>query len=206
MALAETSDVAVELGMSDDTAMSNAQKTRAEALLDRVSHLFAIEAQRDFEPGTVTNRLRVQHDSNGAYVRLSENPDSIDSVVDDYGNDVAPQLYWLSGRQIRLRSAKYPYERFRYSGPSLDYVTVTYTHTDPIPAGVRQTVASIVARYMRLTDTVGPSAGAATELGAGAYRATFADWVTRSVHLTPEDCLTAYAYRHPGQAPIVIGT
>lgn len=208
--LAEVYDVAVELGLPDESAMSDNQVMRAESLLSRVSDLFAQEAQRDFAPGTSTVRLRVQYrDIRRAFIRLTERPSAVTELVDDDGRDIGDYTVkdfcvFFTNRPI--------YDGFSFQSiTAADFVTVTYDHDDPIPDGVRQAVAGIVARYIALADatgsTVQPSASS-LQAGGGivTYRAGFADWVTQSVQLTPQDKETARAYRYPGNLPIVVGT
>lgn len=207
--LAELSDVAVEMGLPDETAMSENQQQRATSLLSRVSDLFAQEAQRDFAPGTSTNRLRIQYlNRSRAYVRLSEKPATVEEMTDDNGYaitdfTVKDNCVYFTNRPV--------YDGFSYQpDTSVDFVTVTYVHTDPIPDGVRQAVAAIVARYIALADSTGSTVQpSASSLQAGGgivtYRAGFADWVTQSVQLTPQDKETARAYRYPANLPIVVG-
>jgi hypothetical protein len=207
--LAELFDVAVELGLPDDTAMSENQRARAALLISRVSFLFAREAQRDFVPGTATVKLRIQYEGRRAYVRVTEPPAEVSSIVDD--NEQSITGYTVKGNEIWITNHTV-YDHFsglNYHHPT--FVTVTYLHTDPIPQGVRQSVAAIVARYIGLSDatgsTVQPSASS-LQAGGGivTYRAGFAAWVTQSVHLTKEDKETARSYRHPANLPIVMGT
>lgn len=201
--LAGLSDVAVQLGLPSDTAMSDNQIARASALLDRVSTLFATEAGRPFTAGEHVTRCRVSYDAyKTAFVRLPEPPETVSRIVDDDGLEHDVAAWTLLGRELR-RPRRTRRKLSEDTRPR--YVTVTYESVDGIPPGVVEAVASIVARYIRL-DGIGPSAGAATELGAGAYRASFAEWVNKSVHLTPEDVMTARAYADPARTPIVTGT
>lgn len=202
--LAGLSDVAVQLGLPSDTAMSNNQVARASALLDRVSTLFATEAGRPFVAGEHVNRCRVSYDVNRtAHVRLPEPPESVTSIVDDDGYEHDITAWTLRGRELTRPKRT----RRRLSEDTRPrYVTVTYSSVAGIPPGVVEAVSAIVARYIRLSETVGPSAGAAVDMGAGAYRATFAEWTTQSVHLTAEDLMTARAYRDPQRSPIVTAT
>lgn len=219
--LTELSDVAVELGLADATAMSENQQARASSLISRVSNLWSQEAQRNFVPGTDTVRLKMIYRSpfvhtNEAYVRLSEPPDSVDEVLDEQGNVIPPTQYRLDKVQqlvtfTSLNYPRYPHQFFGDRAAYAEFVTVTYTHDTPIPAAVRQIIAGIVARYVALPDSTGSTAQpSAQSLQAGGgivtYRATFADWVTQSVHLTAEDIKVARSYRYPGSTPIVVGT
>lgn len=207
--LAELSDVAVELGLASETAMSENQQMRALPLIARVSDLFAKEAQRDFVPGTSTVRLRVQYRSRrNAFVRLSETPKEVDLITTDEGAEIT--AYAIVGNEIRFTEFV-DFQQFSGVTPTYsDFVTVTYDHDEPVPAGVKQAVAAIVARYLGLVDatgsTVQPSASS-LQAGGGivTYRAGFADWVTQAVQLTAEDKMTARAYRYPGSLPIVVG-
>ncbi len=218
--LTELVDVAVELGLADETELSDNQTARASSLISRVSDLWAQEAQRNFVPGTDTVRLKVIYRSplvhtNEAYVRLSEPPDSVTSVLDDQGNTIPTTEYRLDKPQqlilfSSLNYPRYPHQFFGDRSAYLEFVTVTYTHETPIPAAVRQIIAGIVARYVALPDSTGATAQpSAQSLQAGGgivtYRATFADWVTQSVHLTAEDIKVARSYRYPGSTPIVVG-
>lgn len=207
--LAELSDVAVELGLDNSTAMSENQRARAVTLIARVSDLFSQEAQRDFVPGESTVRIRVQYRSRrNAFVRLSERPTEVSKVLSDDGRDIT--AYTIVGNEVRFTEFV-DFQAFSGVTPTYsDFVTVTYTHSDAIPTGVVQAVAAIVARYIALVDSTGSTVQpSASSLQAGGgivtYRAGFADWVTKSVQLTPEDKATARAYRYPGSLPIVVG-
>lgn len=212
--LAELSDVAVELGLSDESAMSENQIARAELLLERVSSLFAQEAQRDFAPGTSTVRLKVQYSTRRrCFVRLSETPSLVESMVNEF--DVAITEFQVRQREVYFANSvfydDYFWGRFDQSVYDADFVTVTYVHNDPIPAGVRQAVAGIAARYIGLSDATGSTTQpSARSLQAGGgivtYSAGYADWVTQSPQLTPEDKAMARSYRHPASLPIVMGT
>ena len=156
--LAELYDVAVELGLPDESAMSDNQVLRGEALLSRVSDLFAQEAQRDFVPGVSTVRLKVQFIGRGrrAYVRLTERPNEVQEVTDDSGFAVTD--FVVKGNEVHFsnRPVWDHFSVFYHQDDYLaEYVTVTYEHTDDIPAGVRQSVAGIVARYLALVDSTG---------------------------------------------------
>ena len=217
--LIDLSDVAVELGLLDSADMSDIQVARATPLISRVSYLFANEAQRDFVPGTSTNRFKVKwrspyHHSEGAYVTLTERADSVEEIVDDDGIVVPAENYTVNGKYIGFKTMNYPrYVRQFYGGASAytEFVTVTYTHNDPVPPGVKQAVAGIVARYVALPDTTGSTTQSPTSsLRAGGgiitYSVQFADWVSQSVKLTAEDKQMAWAYRDPAWLPIVVGT
>ena len=217
--LAELSDVAVELGLEGPDDMSDSQIARAKPLISRVSYLFASEAQRDFVPGTSTNRLKVRWRSplshmRGAYVTLTENPTTVHDIVDDDGIAIPAANYKVDGKTIAFLTMNYPryiYQFYGGTSPYTEFVTVTYTHDDPIPAGVKQAVAAIVARYIALPDTTGSTTTpAVTSLNAGggiiAYRVQYADWVSQSVKLTDEDKAMAWSYRDPATLPIVVGT
>ena len=213
--LAELSDVAVELGLTNQTAMSENQRTRAGLLLSRVSDLVSQEAQRDFVPGTSTVRLKVQfnhHRRRKGFVRLTERPASVLSVI----NDADVTIVDFTVRQFEVHFKNITmwdriWDQYELTDTEADFVTVTYTHNEPIPAGVRQAVAGIVARYIALSDatgsTVQPSASS-LQAGGGivTYRAGFADWVTQSVQLTAQDKAAARSYRYPASLPIVVGT
>ena len=202
--LAGLSDVAVQLGLPSDTAMSDNQTARASALLDRVSTLFAREAGRPFVAGVHTNRLRVSYDVyRTATVRLPEPPETVTRIVDDDGYEYDLSAWTVRGREL-ARPRRTRHKLSENTRPR--WLTVTYSSVAGIPPGVVEAVASIVARYIRLADTVGPGAGAAVEMGAGAFRATFAEWATQSVHLTAEDVMTARSYADPARSPITTAT
>lgn len=204
--LAEVSDVAAELGI-DEGDLSDTQVARIAALITRASVLFNDAAERDFAPGEYTHRLRVQYRSgyesvSRAYVLLPEVPTEV-SVLD---GSVTFNTH-VEGREVALVSWIYPRDyHFDIPWNQPYFVTVTYSHDTPVPAAVNGAVAAIVARHMSLSESTGAAIPVATSLSdALGNRVTFADWVTKSMQLLPEDLTIARRYRWPSPA-IVIGT
>lgn len=190
--LATADAVAQALGLANAAAMSAAQTARTAVLLPQVSYLFEREAQRQFTPGEYTVRLRVIDSS----LILTETPSEVTSVTDDDGNEVADTGYTIRGREIVV--ASWPVTR-------PDFATVTYSHSNTVPAAVSSTVAGIVARWLRVDPSINPAAGLSQSLAAGEYRQQFASWVTKNVHLTEEDLATARLFRRPSPS-MVMGT
>lgn len=183
--LATDDDVAQALGLADASALSSAQSNRVAGLLARVSREFRREAERVFTPGTSTVRLLTVGDR----VRLPETITTVTSVIDDDGDTVD---YTVDGQELVLETSGYPL----WSGVP---ITVTYTHSEAVPADVVAAVAAIVARHL----TVDPSVGPVTEMYVGPFRQRYADWTNRTALLTEDDCAAARAYRYPGTAVIV---
>lgn len=192
--LATLDDVALALGLTDASAMSESQTARAESLLPHVSYLFAREAQRDFTPGESSVRLRVLDSG----VTLSENPSVSEetpvTITDPDGNEVTS--FAVKGREITV---------FSWPQYRPDFAYVTYTHSDEVPVAVSSAVAAIVARYMRIDPSVNPAIGVSSELSAGEFRQKFAEWTVKTLALSEEDIKTARSFRHPSPA-MVIGT
>ena len=213
--LASLNDVAVQLGYDSADDMSTGERGRAAVLISKISDLFAEEAQRSFAPGVETVRLRVQYRSPyecnySAFVRTSETPTTVTEVKDDTGHvfDTADYVINPVTAEISLLRLGDPNREREFSqrGGTPYFVTVTYTHDDPIPPAVVGTVAEVVARYMSLSGSTGSSFPAITSMSdALGNRVTFADWVSRTVQLTPEDLRVAYRFR-PVQPSMVVGT
>lgn len=187
--LADADDVALALGLADSEGLSEAQARRVAPLLSRVSHEFRREADRVFTPGTSTLRLLTV----AGRVRLVEPIGTVVSATmqDRDGTDLALSAV-VDGQFLELE----------YAGRRLGsgvLVTVTYTHTAPVPDDVVAAVAAIVARHL----TVDPSMGPVTEMSAGPFRQRLADWTNTSALLTADDCATARRYRYPGSTVIV---
>ena len=197
-------DVAHALGKENAGALSAGQQARAVPLIARLSRLFANEAQRPFAPGTSTARLRVINGS----ARCAERPSTVTEVVDDEG--VAVTDFTVKGHEVVLNSFRTgwsdltSFEALRTDAP--DFVTVTYQHTDAVPAAVSSAIAETVARYLRVdATTLGAGAGVVTDMAAGDARISFAEWTTRNAALSEGDCELARSYRLPGPSA-VIGT
>lgn len=180
--LATPTDVAHALGLEDENSFTTSQSVRASLLLDKVSSMFRIAAQRVFTSGQLDVRLMVT----GGRVQLTETPATIESVTDCDGNSVD---YVLDGKTLLVN---YP------TGVFLD---VSYTFDDQVPDAVRVAVAETVARYL----TVDPLSAQAqsTDLQAGDFRQRFASWVSSSVQLPGEVLELAKSFRYPGNVVVM---
>ena len=211
--LAELNDVAVELGYENADGMSDVQKARAAALVPQVSSMFEDASERFFAPGTYTHRLRVQYRSlyeraHQTFIHLTEKPATVTEVKDEEGNVVPSDNWFVQGQDIILKSLAYPHHEgiWGMHGHRPYFVTVTYSHDNPVPPAVKQSVASVVARYVRLAEANAGIMPGVTSLGdALGNRMSFAEWATRSVQLLPEDLSVARRYR-PVAPAMVVGT
>lgn len=169
--LAELSDIGVEVGHE----LTGVEALQASALLARVSDLFQRECGRLFESGTYTHKLRVRYDEHGWSVALAEPPTRIVSAVDEYGGSWPVDRAQVRGRELRWDTSALSRYRRPYGAKSNpQWTTVTWEYEGAIPDGVRQAVASVVGRYIRLAAVVGETAGAAAELSADDYRVRLA--------------------------------
>lgn len=202
VALAAAVDVAHELGLADENALSSEQTARVPGLLTKASATFRRVAGRQFSQGIYTHRLQVV----GGRVRLLESPVvGVQSVVDDSGNAVAFTRVgdWLnvSGHHANNDASFACYQPA--GGNSGWFVTATYTGGD-IPDEVKVAVAQIVARAL----TVDPEAATGLKshnqtLGPIAESKSFFDWAADAVALTVDELALAESYRDPRGARIV---
>ena len=210
--LAEVDAVAVELGYENAAAMTATQQARAAALVSQVSGLFEDASGRSLAPGEYTHRLRVQYRSpweraHQVFVQLTEKPTEVSEVKDQEGNVVPLDQWFVDGQEIVLKSLAYPHTEGLWGmhGHQPYFVTVTYSHDNPVPAAVQSAVVSIVARYMRVSEAGGGMAGVTSMSDALGNRVAFAEWASRSVQLLPEDLALARMYR-PIAPSVVVGT
>lgn len=198
MDLAELADVAAALGV-DEGDFTDAQQVRVPALLVRASYLFRQAANRQFTPDTYTHRLKVQ----GTRVRLPETPvQSIDSVTDDSGNTVT---YTRNGAWLTIPNFRTANNSFTWYQPSdtEDFVTVTYVGGE-IPAAVRDTVASMVARALSIEPAEAGLSMHETQAGPFRERKQYADWATATVSMSDEDREVAESFRYLGTQVVVM--
>jgi len=184
--LASRADVAQALGLDDENGLSESQANRVDALLERVSRLFAREAGRSFTPGLVTVRAAVV----AGRVRLPDSSDGGTVAVEDL--DGVALTAELDGLYVDVAR----------NGCALatgELVTVTYTRGET-PESVTAAVAGIVARNL----TVDPMSAEAqsTDISTLDFRQRLADWVSSTNLLTDEEIAEARSYRYP--APNVI--
>lgn len=173
--LATQEDVENVLGR----ALTSSEEARLGHALSKASGMFRRRAQRLFEAGTSTVRLKV----NGDKVFLPEPAASVATVVDEAGDAVefTADGQWLT--TVGLSSAR--------------FVTVTYTHTGDVPDLVRDAVAEIVARSLTIDESA-RSGATQTQDTAGPFQQgrTFAAWaVGGQVLLSPDDKALADSYR-----------
>ncbi|MGW4718873.1 hypothetical protein [Nocardia sp. NPDC004260] len=186
--LATEVDVAAQLGRD----LTTAEQTRVAGILIKASELFRREAGRTFTPGETTVRLKVE----GGRVRLAEEPATgVTAVLDDAGNSLD---YELAGQWLIV-------SRNGYLLSSHEFVTVTYTHSGPVPDLVRLTIAEIAVKVLNISRQA--SAGIVTQQrSAGGYQETntYAQWALGGgTTLSPEDLKVARSYRHRGAKVIV---
>lgn len=187
--LASADDVAQALGLNDADALSESQSNRVDGLLARVSREFRREAERTFTPGTSTVRLSTV----GGRVRLPEPVENAAGVT----------LVQLDGQTVDWALDGQDLVLTRYGRPTWSglTVTVTYTHTEPVPDDVVSTVAGIVARHLSVDPT--SAEAQSTELSTLDFRQRLAPWVSDRGLLTDEERAEARSYRYPGSAVIV---
>lgn len=177
--LASLNDVAHALGLADAAALGEARTVRANQLLAKISREFRREAGRQFTPGrtavkllTIAGRIPLPDGLGvGGEIHSVTGDDDITHEV-----DVDELIIRRNGRSV---------------GTGV-LVKVDYTHLAAVPDEVSGTVGAIVARYL----TVDPTSAVAqsTFLASEQFQQRFADWVSRSVKLTEEDCEFARSY------------
>lgn len=185
--LASVDDVVVHFG-----PMTSAQKDRAEVILAKASALFRRIARRDFTAGETTVRLKV----NGGEVYLEQIPaTAVTDVLADDGTDIVHELH---GQRLTLT-------RNGCALASHEFVTVTYTYGTLIPDDVRETIAEIAAKVLRIPAAA--AAGLASQTrSAGPFSEsnTYATWaVGGATSLAAEDRAVAESYRYRGTQVIV---
>ncbi len=201
VALAAAVDVAHELGLEDDDALSSTQTARIPGLLIKASSTFRRLAGRQFTPDIYTHRCQVI----GGRFRPLETPVvSVESVVDDSGNVVA---YTRSGDWFIVsghHDTDASFACYRPEGLSSGwFVTINYTGGG-IPEDVRVTVAQIVARALNIDPDAATGLKAHDQtLGPISERKQFFDWAAESVPLTEEETAFAESFRDPRGARIV---
>lgn len=180
--LATPTDVAHALGLDGEDSLSPSQSVRAPLLLEKVSGMFRVAAQRVFTAGQLNVRLMVS----GGRIQLTEMPATIESVTDCDGNAVD---YVQDGKTLLVNH------------PTGVFLNVVYTFDDQVPDSVRVAVAETVARYL----TVDPLSAQAqsTDLQAGDFRQRFASWVSSSVQLPGEVLELAKSFRYPGNVVVM---
>lgn len=199
MDLAEASDVAAALGVAEGD-LTPAQVLRIPPLLAKASYLFRIAAGRQFTPDTYTQRLKV----NGGRVRLPESPiTSVDSVVDDSGNQVT---YTRDGAWLIVEghhNHNNSFDGYQPSGGSDWFATVTYDGGE-ISDVVTAAVAQMVATTLQIDPAVATGAKRVENV-AGPFqrRLEFFDGTTATVTLSDEDRELAESFRYPGTQVIV---
>jgi hypothetical protein len=185
--LASVDDVAVYFG-----PMTSDEEVRAEAILSKASALFRRIARRDFTAGETTVRLKVA----GGEVYLEQIPaTAVTDVLADDGTDIVNEL---AGQRLTVTRNGCPLA-------SHEFVTVTYTYGAFIPDDVRQTIAEIAAKVLRIPAAA--AAGMASQTrSAGPFSEsdTYAGWaVGGATSLAPEDRALAESYRYRGTQVIV---
>lgn len=188
MVLADSLDVEAVLGRS----LTSDEVARVDSLISKASGLFAREAGQEFVPGETTGaRLRVRA---GGVVYLPQRPVvSVTAVTDEDGEDLA---YTVAGQAVTVTS---PGE--------LVWVLVSYTHGGDVPDLVRDTVAEVVARTLRVPDdALAGKTQSGETVGPFSSQSTFAAWaVGGGVRLSPEDVAVARSFRNPWRAVVSLG-
>lgn len=200
MTLAGASDVATELGLENEAALTPVQARRIPTLLVKASYLFRKAAQRQFAEGPYTHRLKVQ----GGRVRLPEGPISaVAAVVDDSGNTVTFTRNgdWLTveGHHNHQNS----FDCYRPTGGSDWFVTATYTGggvPDVVKVAVAQTVAAALQQDPRIATG---ARRVETESGPFRERVEFVDGGSATLALSDDDRELAESFRYPGTQVIV---
>lgn len=185
--LADLDDVARHFG-----PLTSAQEERATGILAKASGLFRRSARRVFTAGETTVRLKV----NGGEVYLEQIPaTAVSEVLADDGTDIDHEL---TGQRLTLTRNGCPLA-------SHEFVTVTYTHDELVPDEVRETIAEIAAKVLRIPAAA--AAGLASQTrSAGPFSEsnTYAGWaIGGATSLSPEDRALAESYRYRGTQAIV---
>lgn len=186
--LAGPDDVAKVLGRD----LTEAEEDRAAGVLAKASALFRRYARRDFTAGETTVRLKV----NGGEVYLEQIPAAaVSEVLADDGTEIVHELF---GQRLTVTRNGCPLA-------SHEFVTVTYTYDELIPDDVRETIAEIAAKVLRIPAAA--AAGLASQTrSAGPFSEsnTYAGWaVGGATSLSPEDRAVAESYRYRGTQVIV---
>lgn len=201
--LAAAVDVAHELGLADESALSSEQAAKIPGRLTKASTLFRLHAGRQFTASTYTHRCMVV----GGRCHPLETPiTSVQSVVDDSGNNVAftrvGNALNVSGHHGDNESS---FACYQPQGVNSGwFVTVTY-EGGGVPDDVRVTVAEIVARTFNANpEAAGGVKSHEQTLGPITERKQFFDWAGMdAVTLTEDDIALAESYRDPRGARIV---
>lgn len=186
--LADPDDVASVLGRD----LTEAEEDRAAGILAKASALFRRIARRDFTAGETTVRLKV----NGGQVYLEQIPaTAVTEAIADDGTDITHEL---TGQRLTLTRNGCPLA-------SHEFVTVTYTHDTLIPDDVRETIAEIAAKVLRIPPAAAAGITSQTRTaGPFSENNTYAGWaVGGATSLAPEDRALAESYRYRGTQVIV---
>jgi hypothetical protein len=186
----------VQLATADDVveflgrALTSAEVTRVEPILDKASELFRKESGQQFTSGTSENRLRVR---GGTTVYLPQRPVvSVEALTDDDGVDVEYTRY---KQEVTLDSA----------GPG--WVRVEYTHGGAVPDLVRLAVAEIGAVVLRI-DSQALAGASQTQETTGPFsrQSSYASWaIGGAARLSPDDVQLARSFRNPWQQVVSMG-
>lgn len=186
--LASSEDVAAHLGRS----LTAAEDDRVGGILAKASALFRRTSRQDFTEGESTVRLKV----NGGEVRLEQIPAvAVSEVADDKGIDIDHEL---AGQRLTVTRNGCPLA-------SHEFVTVTYTHGATVPDLVRETIAEIAAKVLRI-DPKAAAGITTTTHAAGPFSEsdTYAGWALGgTTMLSPSDQELALSYRYKGTQVIV---
>lgn len=188
MDLASEEDVARQLGRD----LTSAEEERVGGILAKASGLFRRLSRQDFTAGESTVRLKV----NGGEVRLEQVPAvAVAAVVDDDGVEID---HVHAGQRLTVARNGCPLA-------SHEFVTVTYTHGDEVPDLVRETIAEIAAKVLRVDPKAASGVTNGTEtVGPFSNTNTYAGWaVGGTTALSPEDKDVALSYRYKGTQVIV---
>lgn len=200
-ALAAPADVASELGLTSVSELTPVQAARIPGLLIKASGMFRRAADRQFTPGTYTQRLQVVD----GRVRLPEDPiESVASVVDDAGNAVTYTLkdQWLDVSRHHTYDTSFMCHE-RSDTDSGWFVTAEYTGGE-ITDEVRVTVAQIVARQLGIDPTAATGVRSIDQtMGPFSERKQFFDWAAETVAFTDEEQQFAESFRYKGTNPII---
>lgn len=180
--LASLDDVAHALGLEDAAALGDARTARSTPILAKISREFRREAGREFTPG----RTKVKLLTVAGRIALPDGLGETGTVHSIAGIDVDDLTHEVDDDELVIC------RNGRSIGTGV-MVKIDYTHNEPVPDEVSGTVGAIVARYL----TVDPTSAVAqsTFLASEFYQQRFADWVSRSVKLTEEDCEFARSYQ-----------
>lgn len=199
--LASTADVAVELGLEDDSQWTATEQIRIGSLLTKASYVFQQAAGRQFTTDTYTHRVQVV----GGRTRLLESPvTAVSAVVDDSGNDVT---YTRNGDWLNVsghHTTDNSFDCYRPTDLSTGwFVTATYDGGG-VPDIVKVTVAQAVARALNVDPTAATGVRSHEQtMGPITERKQYFDWAAETVSLTDEELSIAQSFRYPGTAPIV---